>query len=150
MAPCGPWRSANSLQYITTIRAINNFTSSYACGYQRLQKTALVADTYVDHSFIVLYVCLLLMTLVMVCCIVGANGAAKQQDFSYNLMIHGGCRAVANCPLVCPTLSPDALHDEDEEEDQLLLPKIPISLPSNPKMESIFVTDIEKMDLTPG
>ena len=44
----------------------------------------------------------------------------------------------------------DALRDEDEEEDQLLLPKIPISLPSNPKMESIFVTDIEKMDLTPG
>ena len=41
MAPCGPWRSANSLQYITTIGAINNFTSSYACGYQRLQKTAL-------------------------------------------------------------------------------------------------------------
>ena len=109
-----------------------------------------VADTYVDHSFIVLCVCLLLMALVMVCCIVGPNGAAKQQDFSYKLMIHGGCRAVANCPLVCPTLSPDALHDEDEEEDQLLLPKIHISLPSNPKMESIFVTDIEKMDLTPG
>ena len=90
---------------LTTIGAINNFIRSYACGYQRLQKTALVADTYVDHSFIVLCVCLLLMALVMVCCIVGPNGAAKQQDFSYKLMIHGGCRAVANCPLVCPTLT---------------------------------------------
>ena len=60
---------------------------------------------YVDHIFIFLHVCLLLMTLVMVCCIVGPNGAAKQQDFSYKLMIHGGCRAVANCPLVCPTLT---------------------------------------------
>ena len=64
-----------------------------------------VADIYVDHSFIFLHVCLLLMMLVMVCCIVGPNGAAKQQDFSYKLMIHGRCRAVANCPLVCPTLT---------------------------------------------
>ena len=44
MAPCGRWRWSNSLQYITTKGATNNYTRSSAIhhrGYKRLQKTAL-------------------------------------------------------------------------------------------------------------
>ena len=54
--------------------------------------------------------------LVMVCCIVGPNGAAKQQDFSYKLMIRGRQQIVPSFVRLVPC-NEDGEDDDDSGGD---------------------------------